>query len=148
VLFPRGFFSSSFSLHVVIDELIRQITINCAERGLLLLRVRDEARMTISAYETLYESSIAYGVRKALIAEQRKIDLDQKLKELQSNKRDLQQQVENLKNTIEMTQQRALEKREQEEKLHAEEVSIRLVLCYFSISYRCIYVVCLCLYLG
>jgi dynein light intermediate chain len=133
---------------MLIDELIRQITINCAERGLLLLRVRDEARMTISAYETLYESSIAYGVRKALIAEQRKIDLDQKLKELQSNKRDLQQQVENLKNTIEMTQQRALEKREQEEKLHAEEVSIRLALCYFSLSYRCICVVCLCLYLG
>merc|ERR1712178_214660 len=28
------------------DELIRQITINCAERGLLLLRVRDELRTT------------------------------------------------------------------------------------------------------
>lgn len=26
------------------DELIRQITINCAERGLLLVRVRDEIR--------------------------------------------------------------------------------------------------------
>jgi dynein light intermediate chain len=89
-----------------------------------LLRVRDEARMTISAYETLYESSIAYGVRKALIAEQKKIDLDSKLKELQSNRRDLQQQVENLKATIEATQQRALEKREQEEKVHAEEVSL------------------------
>ena len=41
---------------------------------------RDEARMTISAYETLYESSIAYGVRKALVAEQKKIDLDAKAK--------------------------------------------------------------------
>jgi hypothetical protein len=61
------------------DELIRQITINCAERGLLLLRVRDEARMTISAYETLYESSIAYGVRKALVAEQKKIDCSAKV---------------------------------------------------------------------
>merc|ERR1719183_2976734 len=30
------------------DELIRQVTINCAERGLLLLRVRDEIRMTIA----------------------------------------------------------------------------------------------------
>lgn len=89
---------------------------------MLLLRVRDEARMTISAYETLYESSIAYGVRKALIAEQRKIDLDAKLKELQSSKRDLQQQVENLKNTIEATMKRAQEKREQEERLHGEEV--------------------------
>jgi hypothetical protein len=27
------------------DELIRQITINCAERGLLLLRVRDEVHI-------------------------------------------------------------------------------------------------------
>ena len=30
------------------DELIRQITINCAERGVLLVRVRDEARMAIA----------------------------------------------------------------------------------------------------
>jgi dynein light intermediate chain len=41
--------------------------------------VRDEARMTTSAYETLYESSIAYGVRKALVAEQKKIDLNGKI---------------------------------------------------------------------
>lgn len=34
-----------------LDELIRQVTINCAERGLLLLRVRDEMRMTIAAYQ-------------------------------------------------------------------------------------------------
>jgi len=48
------------------DELIRQITINCAERGFLLVRTRDEIKMTIQAYQTLYESSIAYGMRKAL----------------------------------------------------------------------------------
>lgn len=41
---------------LILDELIRQVTINCAERGLLLLRVRDEIRMTIAAYQTLYES--------------------------------------------------------------------------------------------
>lgn len=33
------------------DEIIREVTINCAERGLLLLRVRDELRMTIAAYQ-------------------------------------------------------------------------------------------------
>jgi hypothetical protein len=105
------------------DELIRQITINCAERGLLLLRVRDEARMTITAYETLYESSIAYGVRKALVAEQKRIDLDAKLRELAMAKRELQQQVESLKHTIESTQARSVQKRDAEEKVHAEEVS-------------------------
>ena len=50
------------------DELIRQITINCAERGLLLVRVRDEIRSTIQSYQTLYESSIAFGMRRALQA--------------------------------------------------------------------------------
>ena len=62
------------------DELIRQVTINCAERGLLLLRVRDEIRMTIAAYQTLYESSIAFGMRKALMAEQRKAELEAKVR--------------------------------------------------------------------
>lgn len=38
------------------DELIRQITLDGPERGLLLLRVRDEVRMTIDALKTLYNS--------------------------------------------------------------------------------------------
>lgn len=63
----------------VFDELIRQVTINCAERGLLLLRVRDEIRMTIAAYQTLYESSVAFGMRKALQSEQGKADLEGKV---------------------------------------------------------------------
>lgn len=29
------------------DEIIREVTINCAERGFLLVRVRDEIKMTI-----------------------------------------------------------------------------------------------------
>lgn len=66
----------------VVDELIRQVTINCAERGLLLLRVRDEIRMTIAAYQTLYESSVAFGMRKALQAEQGKADMERKVKKL------------------------------------------------------------------
>ena len=65
------------------DELIRQVTINCAERGLLLLRVRDELRMTIAAYQTLYESSIAFGMRKALQAEQGKADMEARIKQLE-----------------------------------------------------------------
>ena len=61
------------------DELIRQVTINCAERGLLLLRVRDEIRMSIAAYQTLYESSVAFGMRKALQSEQGKSDMEAKV---------------------------------------------------------------------
>ncbi len=105
-----------------LDELIRQITINCAERGLLLLRVRDEARMAIAAYETLYESSIAYGIRKALMAEQRRTDLNSKMKKLTGTNQELRQQIENLKRTIQVTQQRSIEKRESDETSHKDEV--------------------------
>ena len=104
------------------DELIRQITINCAERGLLLLRVRDEARMTIAAYETLYESSIAYGIRKALMAEHRRMELESKLKDLTNVKKELLTQVQSLQSSIDSTSVRTQEKREADEKNHLEEV--------------------------
>merc|ERR1712194_360195 len=76
------------------DEIIRQCTIICAERGLLLLRVRDEIRMTIAAYQTLYESSIAFGMRQA----------------------------QELKAKAEAIEKREGERRALEEKKHAEEV--------------------------
>ena len=60
--------------YVKTDELIRQVTINCAERGLLLLRIRDEIHMTITAYQMLYESSVAFGMRKAL--KEQKVQMD------------------------------------------------------------------------
>lgn len=58
------------------------MTISCAERGLLALRVRDEVRMTVSAYQSLYESSIAFGIRKALMAEQRRFNEGKEMEEL------------------------------------------------------------------
>ena len=49
------------------DELIRQVTINCLERGILLMRIKKEIEMTINSYQTLYESAIAYGIRTSLM---------------------------------------------------------------------------------
>lgn len=40
--------------------------------------------MTIAAYQTMYESSIAFGIRKALIAEQRKAEMEAKVRENQA----------------------------------------------------------------
>lgn len=57
------------------DEILRQVTIDCPERGLLLMRVRDELKMTISAYQSLYQSADAFGVRKQLEAERNKNEL-------------------------------------------------------------------------
>mmetsp|Transcript_56906 Transcript_56906/g.116469 ORF Transcript_56906/g.116469 Transcript_56906/m.116469 type:complete len:242 (+) Transcript_56906:169-894(+) len=104
------------------DELIRQVTINCAERGLLLLRVRDEIRMTISAYQTLYESSVAFGMRKALQAEQGKSDMENRIVQLEAEKKDLERQIQDLKAKCEAIEKRESERRQLDEKKHAEEV--------------------------
>eukprot|EP00161_Ancyromonas_sigmoides_P013974 TRINITY_DN361_c0_g1_i5.p2 TRINITY_DN361_c0_g1~~TRINITY_DN361_c0_g1_i5.p2 ORF type:complete len:240 (+),score=122.35 TRINITY_DN361_c0_g1_i5:908-1627(+) len=105
------------------DELIRQVTINCAERGLLLLRVRDEIRMSIAAYQTLYESSVAFGMRKALQAEQGKADMETRIKTLEADRRDLERQVAELKAKCEAVEKRETERRMLEEKKHAEEIA-------------------------
>lgn len=56
------------------DELIRAVTIQCSERGLLLLKVRDDIRRTVAAHQTLYESGMFFGVRRTLLAEVDGID--------------------------------------------------------------------------
>ncbi|XP_065843740.1 33 kDa inner dynein arm light chain, axonemal-like [Oscarella lobularis] len=104
------------------DELIRQVTINCAERGLLLLRVRNEIRMTIAAYQTLYESSVAFGMRKALQAEQGKVDMEKKIKELEEDKKELEKNLQESKNRCEAIEKREAERRVQDDAKHTEEV--------------------------
>ena len=106
------------------DELIRQITINCSERGLLLVRVRDEIRMTIQAYQTLYESSIAFGMRKALQAEQRKTQMNNEIKQLEQQVKDLEGNVEGLQQQIEDIEQSELKRQEEEEKKHKSDVEL------------------------
>mmetsp|Transcript_94709 Transcript_94709/g.185740 ORF Transcript_94709/g.185740 Transcript_94709/m.185740 type:complete len:233 (-) Transcript_94709:160-858(-) len=106
------------------DELIRQVTIICAERGLLLLRVRDEIRMTICAYQSLYESSIAFGMRKALQAEQRRNQHQKKMKDLHVANNKLRQDVEELEMKIAQIERQEAERREAEEKKHREEVEM------------------------
>ena len=49
--------------------------------------------MTIQAYQSLYESSIAYGMRKALMSEQKK-------NEMQTNITQLRQACDELENEV------------------------------------------------
>ena len=104
------------------DELIRQITINCAERGFLLVRVRDEIKMTIQAYQTLYESSIAYGMRKALMAEQGKNEMTQNISDLESACKEHDQEIKTLQDTIEDIIRKDAETSERENKAHTDQV--------------------------
>ncbi|XP_045107633.1 33 kDa inner dynein arm light chain, axonemal-like isoform X2 [Portunus trituberculatus] len=102
------------------DELIRQVTINCAERGLLLYRVRDEIRETLDAYQRLYTSSCAYGVRKALMAEEHKVKVGARCEELRAQVRELQHLATSLRQEIEQVEKEAQQARQAEADKHEE----------------------------
>ena len=93
------------------DELIRQLTLDGPERGLLLLRVRDEVRMTVDAYKVLYDSSVTFGVRKQLQAEQGMAELQGRVAELEAENKDLENRVLELRNGVEVVEKRASEHR-------------------------------------
>ncbi|EQC29204.1 hypothetical protein SDRG_13077 [Saprolegnia diclina VS20] len=68
-----------------VDEVIRQVTLACPERGLFLLRIRDEIRMTIEAYQALYNTSLSFGIRKTVMAEEGMQAIDDKVRTLQAS---------------------------------------------------------------
>ena len=104
------------------DELIRQVTINCPERGLLLLRVRDEIRMSIAAYQTLYQSSVTFGTRKQLQSEQGKAETEQMLAEQEEQKKQREAAVVELKNKCDAIERRENERRQVDERKRKEEI--------------------------
>ena len=75
------------------DELIRQITLNCLERGILLTRIKKELKMTINSYQSLYESSIAYGIRTLLLAEEEKKKLSDEIGNIEKECADLESEI-------------------------------------------------------
>nr|XP_040021183.1 axonemal dynein light intermediate polypeptide 1 [Gasterosteus aculeatus aculeatus] len=108
----RKLFSQCF------DELIRQVTVECTEMGLLLLRVRDEIQMTLAAYRALSDSSMAFGMRKALQAELEKTIYDLGPEE----REDLRKQLNQLTAYKKHLEKRENERRQVEEKIHTQEI--------------------------
>jgi dynein light intermediate chain len=104
------------------DELIRQVTLNQPERGLLLLRVRDEMKLTISAYQTLYESSVAFSTRKAIQAQDGIGDMKKKLEDLIADCSALEEESVQLTQQLESTKRRENEKTNVLKKKHTEAV--------------------------
>ena len=78
--------------------------------------------MTLSAYQTLYQSSVAFGMRKALQAEQGKFEMLEKIDTLESDKLSLERNVADLKAKCEAIERREQERRSQDEKKHSDEI--------------------------
>jgi dynein light intermediate chain len=104
------------------DEIIRQVTIDNPDRGLLLLRLRDEIQMTLGAYHTLYESAVAHGRHSADTGYYEKLELMSQIEELEGKTEVARQRVRELRLEVEHTRRRLKERREMDGKRFAEEV--------------------------
>ena len=104
------------------DEIIRQVTLDGPERGLLLMRTRDEIRMSIDAYKTLYTSSVTFGIKKQLKAEQGIPALEEQNLKLDEDKANLELELQELRSKFDMMEKRENEKRLTDEKRRKEEL--------------------------
>lgn len=104
------------------DEIIRQVALAQPERGLLLLRVRDEIRMTMDAYKTLYNSSVTFGVRKQLQAEHGMSLLEGQVGELEKKKAGLEAKMKDLINKVELMERQNVETRSNAQKKRKAEI--------------------------
>ena len=66
----------------------------------MLVRVRDEVRMFKHALQSLYDSSIAYGLKKALNADLSTNAMNQKIKDLVKENKELTRKIDDLEETI------------------------------------------------
>jgi dynein light intermediate chain len=78
--------------------------------------------MTIQAYQTLYESSIAYGMRKALMAEQKKNEMQTNITQLRQACDELEQEVQRLDQAIIDLFKKDEDDRGREQKAHEDQV--------------------------
>ena len=107
------------------DELIRQVTINCLERGILMMLVKQESMMTIKAYQDLYQSSIAYGIRNGLIAEEEKKKLKEKIEDVEKKNEKIKDDIDKLEKEIELLIKTDEEERIEANEKHRQEVSVK-----------------------
>ena len=78
--------------------------------------------MTIQAYQTLYESSIAYGMRKALMAEQGKNETQSAITDLEAACREREDAIKRQQENIEKLIRDASSTFENEENDHKNQV--------------------------
>jgi len=78
--------------------------------------------MTVAAYQTLYESSIAFGMRKALMAEYSRAEAEEKKERLASENEDLTRVAADLVAKCDAAVAAEATRRAAEEAKHAEDV--------------------------
>ena len=126
---------------VVFDELAGSIARDSSKRGALLRNVHAEARMSIDAYRTVFESSIDFGSRKLMEAVETKGDLegeiaalDEEISALRANVADLQNLCESLEHREEQKAKLYEVKDKEEADLEAEQQQLQELLAVLRLS--------------
>lgn len=104
------------------DELIRQITINCSHRGILLYRIRNELKAEIEIYQKLYVSSLAYGIRASIGGQNEELTLQQKTQKSQTDISLLKTEIEEIKASLASVHADYEEEKQTEEDLVSQQI--------------------------
>ena len=78
--------------------------------------------MTIAAYQTLYQSSVTFAMRKQLQAEHGKADLDNRISELEDKKSEQDYKIVELKAKIEAIDKRNADRKHVDSQKREEEL--------------------------
>jgi dynein light intermediate chain len=106
------------------DEIIRQVTIGCLQRGDLLNRIKLELLHEKDYYQKLYESLIAFSLRKVLQEKKKMNKLLQKEEELNAEIEALNADIENKEKELERRKQEEEEKEKQAQEDHIEAMKV------------------------
>ncbi|ESL09862.1 hypothetical protein TRSC58_02413 [Trypanosoma rangeli SC58] len=104
-----------------LKELLRQTTVLCPERGLLLAELATEMQQTTNKYDILFDSACQYAVRKAIERDMRSYLFDDKV-HMESEVRRLENRVNELRAKRDGMLKRFEELKQAEQNRHEEEV--------------------------
>ena len=106
------------------EEIIRQVTINCLQRGDLLNRIKLEMNYEINYYRQLYESLIAFSLRKVLQEKKKVIMLENKKSKLEEEIANLESEINDKENLLKQREEEEQRKEEQAMKDHREAMKV------------------------
>lgn len=118
----KGICSVRRALHALMfDELIRQVTIDCPERGIVLRRVRDEIQMSLDAYHALYEESVNYSTNRCVAAAKHTPAMTLAIEQLTRERTELKKELRKLEAKESAMDRAVAEQQASDTKRHDEE---------------------------
>ena len=103
-------------------ETIRITSIDCPERGALLLALRAESAETQNSYDALFERAVQFGNRKSIERDFSR-SMYQKISTLRSQTVQLENRVNEMRAKLEGIVKRYAERRQADDRRHSEEVA-------------------------